>query len=450
MEAIDAHEVQAAQDMLRFIEGCPSMFHTTAAIAARLEAVGFTELPEGAAWEVEPGGSYYVTRNGSSIIAFRVGARALAVRDRFHFQLAASHGDSPTFKIKSAGELAGPAEYRRLNVEAYGGMMDYTWFDRPLGIAGRALVEEDGAVMSHLVHLDRDIAIIPSVAIHLNRDVNGGFAPNRAGDLCPLVSAGVLGEGNLDALVAHAVGAEPEQVLASDLFLVNRQQARVWGAADEFVSSPRIDDLMCAYASLEGFLTAANSACVTVYCCFDNEEVGSNTKQGAMSTFLPDVLARLMAALDMDEGEYRRALSRSMLVSCDNAHALHPNSPSLHDAQNSCVLNGGPVIKEAANQHYCSDAFSRAVFVALCRRADVPFQTFANRSDMAGGSTLGNLSNMQASMHAVDMGCPQLAMHSSYETAGTRDVDLTIRAMQAFFGTDIRIDGARGFELVSA
>ncbi len=450
MEAIDAHEVQAAQDMLRFIEGCPSMFHTTAAIAARLEAVGFTELPEGAAWEVEPGGSYYVTRNGSSIIAFRVGARALAVRDRFHFQLAASHGDSPTFKIKSAGELAGPAEYRRLNVEAYGGMMDYTWFDRPLGIAGRALVEEDGAVMSHLVHLDRDIAIIPSVAIHLNRDVNGGFAPNRAGDLCPLVSAGVLGEGNLDALVAHAVGAEPEQVLASDLFLVNRQQARVWGAADEFVSSPRIDDLMCAYASLEGFLTAANSACVTVYCCFDNEEVGSNTKQGAMSTFLPDVLVRLMAALDMDEGEYRRALSRSMLVSCDNAHALHPNSPSLHDAQNSCVLNGGPVIKEAANQHYCSDAFSRAVFVALCRRADVPFQTFANRSDMAGGSTLGNLSNMQASMHAVDMGCPQLAMHSSYETAGTRDVDLTIRAMQAFFGTDIRIDGARGFELVSA
>ena len=450
MEAIDAHEVQAAQDMLRFIEGCPSMFHTTAAIAARLEAVGFTELPEGASWEVEPGGSYYVTRNGSSIIAFRVGARALAVRDRFHFQLAASHGDSPTFKIKSAGELAGPAEYRRLNVEAYGGMMDYTWFDRPLGIAGRALVEEDGAVMSHLVHLDRDIAIIPSVAIHLNRDVNGGFAPNRAGDLCPLVSAGVLGEGNLDALVAHAVGAEPEQVLASDLFLVNRQQARVWGAADEFVSSPRIDDLMCAYASLEGFLTAANSACVTVYCCFDNEEVGSNTKQGAMSTFLPDVLVRLMAALDMDEGEYRRALSRSMLASCDNAHALHPNSPSLHDAQNSCVLNGGPVIKEAANQHYCSDAFSRAVFVALCRRADVPFQTFANRSDMAGGSTLGNLSNMQASMHAVDMGCPQLAMHSSYETAGTRDVDLTIRAMQAFFGTDIRIDGARGFELVSA
>ena len=450
MEAIDAHEVQAAQDMLRFIEGCPSMFHTTAAIAARLEAVGFTELPEGASWEVEPGGSYYVTRNGSSIIAFRVGARALAVRDRFHFQLAASHGDSPTFKIKSAGELAGPAEYRRLNVEAYGGMMDYTWFDRPLGIAGRALVEEDGAVMSHLVHLDRDIAIIPSVAIHLNRDVNGGFAPNRAGDLCPLVSAGVLGEGNLDALVAHAVGAEPEQVLASDLFLVNRQQARVWGVADEFVSSPRIDDLMCAYTSLEGFLTAANSACVTVYCCFDNEEVGSNTKQGAMSTFLPDVLTRLMAALDMDEGEYRRALSRSMLVSCDNAHALHPNSPSLHDAQNSCVLNGGPVIKEAANQHYCSDAFSRAVFVALCRRADVPFQTFANRSDMAGGSTLGNLSNMQASMHAVDMGCPQLAMHSSYETAGTRDVDLTIRAMQAFFGTDIRIDGARGFELVSA
>ncbi len=450
MEAIEAHEVQAARDMLRFIESCPSMFHTTATIAARLEAVGFTELPEGAAWEVEPGGSYYVTRNGSSIIAFRVGARALAARDRFHFQLAASHGDSPAFKIKSAGELAGPAGYRRLNVEAYGGMMDYTWFDRPLGIAGRALVEEGGAVTSRLVHLDRDVAIIPSVAIHLNRDVNGGFAPNRASDLCPLISAGVAGEGDFDSLVANAVGVEAEQVLASDLFLVNRQQARVWGVAEEFISSPRIDDLMCAYTSLEGFLTAANSACVTVYCCFDNEEVGSNTKQGALSTFLPDTLVRLCSALDLDDDEYRRALSRSFMVSCDNAHALHPNSPSLHDEQNSCTLNGGPVIKEAANQHYCSDAFSRAVFVALCRRADVPFQTFANRSDMAGGSTLGNLSNMQASMHAVDMGCPQLAMHSSYETAGTRDVDLAIRAMQAFFDTDIRIDGAHGFELVSA
>ena len=216
----------------------------------------------------------------------------------------------------------------------------------------------------------------------------------------------------------------------------------MWGAAHEFVSSPKLDDLMCAYTSLLAFLAAENPGCVTVFCCFDNEEVGSNTKQGAMSTFLPDVLGRLTEALGLTPEDYRRALAKSMLVSCDNAHAVHPNRPEKYDAANRCHLNGGIVVKEAANQHYCTDAFSRAAFLALCERAGVPCQTFANRSDMAGGSTLGNLSNIQASMHAVDVGCPQLAMHSSYETAGTRDVRLATRALQAFFEASMVIEGA--------
>ena len=204
---------------------------------------------------------------------------------------------------------------------------------------------------------------------------------------------------------------------------------------------------MCAFTALKAFLAAENPACVNVYCCFDNEEVGSNTKQGALSTFLADTLQRVTAALGLSAEGYRRALAASFLVSCDNAHALHPNHPEKHDATNRCLINGGLVVKEAANQHYCTDAFSRAVFQAVCDRAGVPYQTFANRSDMAGGSTLGNLSNMQASMHAVDVGCPQLAMHSSYETAGTRDVTLAIRALQAFYETDLVISGADSAEL---
>ena len=291
------------------------------------------------------------------------------------------------------------------------------------------------------------MALIPSLAVHLQRGVNEGFSPNRAVDLCPVFSAGCLGCGSLDALVAEAAGVDPAQVLGRDLFLVNRQSPAVWGVAREFVSAPRLDDLMCAHAALKAFTDAENPACVTVFCCFDNEEVGSNTKQGAMSTFLPDALRRVTDALGLSSEDYRRALAASMLVSCDNAHAVHPNHPEKHDAENRCRLNGGLVIKEAANQHYCTDAFSRAAFAAVCDRAGVPYQVFANRSDMAGGSTLGNLSNIQASMHAVDVGCPQLAMHSAYETAGTRDVRLAIKALRAFYEADLRSEGADAVEI---
>lgn len=444
---VETEDIQAAQGLISFIASCPSMFHTAATVASRLEEQGFSRLAEGDAWQIEAGGRYYAVRNGSSVIAFKVGADAAASADAFRFQLTAAHGDSPTFKLKAVPVLDGPEGTLRLNVEAYGGMIDYTWFDRPLSLAGRVLVRVDGGVESRLVSLDRDMVLIPSLAIHLDRAMNDGFSPNRSTDLCPLVSAGELDAAGFDAVIAEAAGVAPDQVLARDLFLVNRQPGCVWGAAQEFVSSPKLDDLMCAYTSLQAFLAAENPACVMVYCCFDNEEVGSNTKQGAMSTFLPDVLTRLTAALGFTPETYRRALAKSMLVSCDNAHAVHPNRPEKYDAGNRCRLNGGLVVKEAANQHYCTDAFSRAVFAAVCEGSDVPYQTFANRSDMAGGSTLGNLSNIQASMHAVDVGCPQLAMHSSYETGGVRDVRLAERALQAFFEADLRIEGAEAVRL---
>jgi aspartyl aminopeptidase len=431
-------DAQAAAGLVDFVRACPSMFHTASTIRAALDAAGFTYLPESSAWSMETGGRYYTVRNNSSVVALKVGSEL----DAYHFQLAAAHGDSPTFKVKAVPELTGPQEYLRLDVEAYGGMIDHTWLDRPLGIAGRVLVRDGAHVRSRLVNIEKDVALIPNVAIHLGREA--GLEPHlsRAVDLFPLFSAGALPAGSFDEMVAASVGVDPADVLARDLFLVNHEQPRVWGWADEFVSAGHLDDLECAYVALQAFLATDNPHDVSVYACFDNEEVGSNTKQGALSTLLRDVLERTNAALGGTDEGYHRALAASMLVSCDNAHALHPNHPEKHDEVNRCRLNGGVVIKEAANQHYCTDAFSRAAFVAILDAARVPYQTFANRSDMAGGGTLGNLSNVQASMHAVDVGMPQLAMHSAYETAGARDVALGIRAISAFFSADVLIEGA--------
>ena len=243
-------------------------------------------------------------------------------------------------------------------------------------------------------------------------------------------------------MIASELGVAKEDILGKDLFLVNRQPGTIWGYGDEFISSPKLDDLQCAFVSLEAFLQAENEKTVNVYCCFDNEEVGSNTKQGAMSTFLQDVLHRIHAGLGKSLEDYYRAVAASFLVSCDNAHAVHPNHPEKTDAVNCAWMNKGIVIKESANQKYTTDAFSRAVFTALCQQADVPVQNFANRSDSAGGSTLGNLSNTQVSVHAVDIGLPQLAMHSCYETAGVKDIDYAIRGLKKFYETNIQIEEA--------
>lgn len=424
--------------LLDFIASCPSAYHVVDTVARRLEAAGFTRLREGARWSVERGGLYYVTRNGSSIVAFKVGSEL----DRYHFQMVSSHSDSPTFKVKDNPELKGPAGMLRLNTEGYGGMIDFTWLDRPLSIAGRVMVEEGCSITSHLLSVERDVLLIPSVAIHMNRQVNEGFAFNHQVDLLPLVSAGELGEGSFVALVAEELGVTPEQVVSFDLFLVNRQPGVVWGAAEEFVSSPRIDDLQGVYAALEAFLVAENPHDVSMLACFDNEEVGSGTKQGAKSTFLHDVLMRTNSELGKDAEDYLRAVASSMLLSLDNAHAVHPNHPEHSDEGNRPRINGGVVIKENASQTYTTDALSRAVFTKICRRAGVPTQAFASRSDKRSGSTLGNLSNMQVSVHAVDIGFPQLAMHSAYETAGAKDTAWGIQALQAFFESDLAIEEA--------
>lgn len=433
MSAMD--ELEVSKELLQFIESSPSMFHSVSTIRSYLDAAGFTYLPEEAKWALEKGGRYYTIRNHSSIIAWKVGAE---LRD-YHFQLCAAHADSPTFKLKTVPELTGKGGYLRLDVEAYGGMIDATWFDRPLTVAGRALVRKGNTIRNELVYVDKDLVLIPNVAIHFNREVNKGVALNRQVDLCPLVSCGEAKPGDFRKMIAEQLGAEEQDLLALDLFLVNRQRPCVWGMRDEFISSPKLDDLQCAFVALKAFLAAENPAAVSVYCCFDNEEVGSNTKQGAMSTFLKDTLRRTNHALGMDEEDYYRAVAKSFLVSCDNAHAVHPNHPEKTDEVNCSYMNRGLVIKESANQKYTTDAFSRSVMMQLCDLAGTPYQTFANRSDLLGGSTLGNLSNTQVSVHAVDIGLPQLAMHSAYETAGAKDTAYAIQALEKFYSTNVHI-----------
>lgn len=429
------------QGLLDFIHASPSPFHTVDVISKRLDAEGFTRLSETQPWKLEEGGRYYVTRNGSSLIAFR------AMGGHYHFRICVSHDDSPTFRLKDNAELAGPDGYLRLNVESYGSMINSTWLDRPLGLAGRVLVRRNGGVESRLLNFDRDVLLIPNLCIHHNREMNKGFVYNRAVDLCPLVSAGEIKKGGFDALLAEELGVEPEAIISRELSLVNRQPGIVWGFKNEFISAPKLDDLQNVFASLVGFLEAWNCGGLALYAVLDNEEVGSQTKQGARGTFLKDVLRRINANLGYGDEEYLRAVAGSFFFSADNGHAVHPNHPEKSDPENRCYLNGGLVIKESASQRYMTDGFSRAVVVELCERAGVPWQRFANRSDIDGGSTLGNLSNVQVSLHGADVGLAQLAMHSSFETAGAKDTQYAADVLKLYFSTPLVIDGAERVRL---
>ena len=327
--------------------------------------------------------------------------------------------------------------YTKLNIEKYGGMICAPWFDRPLSVAGRILVETGTGIQPVLVNVDRDLLIIPSVAIHMNRNVNDGYKYNIQTDLCPL-----FGEADQNGaflkMVAEQAGVEEDTILGTDLFLYNRQKGTFLGNSREFIGSPKLDDLQCLYGSLQGFLAAVPADSIAVFCAFDNEETGSVSRQGAASTFLKETLKRINGGLGKDWEDYLRTLANSFLVSADNAHAVHPNHQELADPVNRPQMNHGIVIKYNANQKYTTDGISTAVFRNICRMAGVPCQVFTNRSDMAGGSTLGNISNTQVSVRAVDIGLAQLAMHSPYELAGSRDTWYLECAAEAFYRCSCR------------
>lgn len=423
--------MEILKDLMNFLDSSVTMFHAINECEKVLKDSGYIYLPENEKWNIRAG-KYYTKRNSSSLIAFDI------ANGDYHFQISAAHSDSPTFKLKDRPIIESNG-YLKLNVEAYGGMIDATWLDKPLTLAGRVMVDTGCGIETRLLYIDKDLLIIPNVPIHFNREINKGFAFNNQVDMLPVFSAGNLSEADFDKMLAKELGVKPEAILAKDLYLVNRQKATVIGYDNELISSGRLDDLECVYTSLLGFIEAMNNDHINVFAVFDNEEVGSVTKQGAMSTFLVSTLNRINKALGKSDEDYYRAIAKSMLISCDNAHAIHPNHPELFDVKNRPVLNKGIAIKESANQKYTTDAFSRAILKKILDKNNIPYQTFANRSDIIGGSTLGNLSNTAVSMNAVDIGLPQLAMHSVYETAGAKDVEYAIEALRAFFETNIDI-----------
>ena len=418
---------KTAKKLLKFIQKSPTAFQAVEEMSQRLQKEGFKELKEEKHWDLKAGGNYFVTRNHSAVIAF-----SIPKKPAWKFHIMASHSDSPALKIKENPEMEVEKAYIKLNVERYGGMLLAPWFDRPLSVAGRLIVRKNGEIQEKLVAVDKDLLVIPNLAIHMNREVNDGYKYNVQKDMLPLYSD-YDGKGSFMKLMAAEADVAEEDILGHDLFLYDRTPGTVWGANEEFISAPRLDDIQCAFASLEGFLRGERKESIAVHCVLDNEEVGSTTKQGAASTFLKDTLMRINMGLGRTQEEYLMTLADSFMVSADNAHALHPNHTDKTDPVNRPVLNGGIVIKYNANQKYCTDGVSAAIFKDICDRAEVPYQIFVNRSDMAGGSTLGNISNTQVPMKTVDIGLAQLAMHSVYETTGAKDTESIAKAAAVLF-----------------
>lgn len=418
------HHTQALR---AFLDQAHSVYHAQQGLVQQLKAAGFQPLQEQETWQIAPGGRYYVTRGDAAVMAFRVPQGAPT-----GFMMSASHLDRPCFKVKENGELTGP--YTRLAVERYGGMILSTWLDRPLSIAGRVAVQTEQGIRTQLVDIDQDLLLIPNVAIHMNRQVNDGYKWNPAVDLLPLLG-GKEAAGRLEAMLEEQAGGK---ILGRDLYLYIRQKSSVWGVNQEYLSSAALDDLECAWACTQGFLEAADSQAISVLCLFDSEEVGSGSVQGAGSTLLADTLHRICQAGGWN---LRQLLAQSFLVSADNAHALHPNHPEFSDAANAPVMGGGVVIKHNASMSYCTDGVAAGLFRSICQRAEAATQSYYNRADLPGGSTLGHISLAHVSVPTVDIGLAQLAMHSSFETGAISDIEALVKAMTALYSTALEVRG---------
>ena len=433
---------RSAEGMLDFIEQSPSCFHAIDNLGRKLDVEGYRRLTEAEDWQLKRGEGYYVVRNESSLIAFRLPKEA----EGFH--IVASHSDSPTFKVKENPEIT-MEDYLKLNTEKYGGMILSSWLDRPLSVAGRLAVCEKDRMTAKLVDIDQDLLVIPNVAIHMNREMNKGVEYNPQTDMLPLFAGGAADgskcevktrnqtgdkpDGSLLRLAAQYASVEVGDIMGHDLFLYVRDRGRFIGRDNEFVLSPKLDDLQCAYVSMEAFLKSRPDSFINVCGIFDHEEVGSSTRQGADSTFLEEVLSRICEAMWNGKKSLAQAAAASFLISADNAHAVHPNHPEKADPTNRPYLNGGIVIKYHGSQKYTTDGMTAARMKYWCQKAGVPCQTYANRSDIPGGSTLGNILQAHVSLPSVDIGLPQLAMHSAVETAGTYDTEYAIRALKEFY-----------------
>lgn len=417
------------KQLLTFLDEGKSPFHVIRNLMYEMEQKGFSQLKEQETWKLEKGKGYFVTRGETSLIAFTV-----PQAEPKGYRITASHSDSPTFKLKENPEVEVEQQYLKLNTEKYGGSIHASWMDRPLSVAGRLIVREKEGFKSIPVSIEKDLLVIPNVAIHMNRDINKGMEYNAQTDMLPLYAMGSK-TGQFKEQLATEAGVKAEDILGQDLFLYVRQKAVCLGANEEFIVSPRLDDLQCVFSCKTAFLEAdlEGTEYINVCAVFDNEEVGSTTKQGADSTFLEDVLYRIAKGLSFKREQYLMLLADSFLISADNAHGVHPNHPEKSDATNRPYLNGGIVIKYHGNQKYTTDGLTGAVIKELCQKAGVPFQTYANRSDLPGGSTLGNIAASHVSIPAADIGLAQLAMHSAVETAGRKDAEYAVKMIKLFY-----------------
>ena len=417
------------EELFRFLDAGVSAFHSTAAAAAILEAEGYVNCPESAAWELTPGGKYYTTRNGSAVLAWRMPKGELT-----GWHAAPSHSDSPTWRIKQFDTE--DKVFAKAEVEGYGGMIMPSWLDRPLTVAGRLLVRTENGIESRLVCPDRALACIPNLCIHFNRDLNNGMKYNPQVDLQPIF--GGKG-GNLKEVLAAEAGVKAEDILDADLVLATREKAVRMGLNGEYFMSGRIDDLECAYTTLWGFLQGRGEeeGRGDIWVMFDNEEVGSSSRQGAQGTLMADVLTRIEESMGVSREQSIRARTNSLVLSADNGHATHPNHPEKSDPANPVVMGGGVLLKYNARQTYTTSGFTGAAFTAICKKAGVPVQVFANRADVPGGSTLGNLLGHQILMPMVDIGLGQLAMHSAMETASCTDAEYMAKAVAEYYNTPI-------------
>lgn len=399
--------------LFEFINSCPTAYHTVSTTAEMLKKKGFIEVTQDT--ELKPRTNYFITRNCSSLIAFKLPERLDS------FMLSAVHGDTPSFKIKENAVIISE-KFKRLSTEKYGGPQLATWMDRPLSIAGRVILETENGIEAQLIDLKAPMAIIPTVAPHIDHKCDYSMHV----DMVPLYSGDELYK-----VIADTLNVKKESIISTDLFLYNPQNSV---ETADYIFAPRLDDLQCAFSALQGFISAENNSAATVFCLFDNEEVGSTTKQGADSTFLIDVLSLIAEAFNK---RLDTLLSSSIMLSADNGHAVHPNHPELSDKNHSVYMNGGIIIKYHANQKYTTDGVSSGILKHILKRNNIPYQLYFNRADMRGGSTLGNISSTHVSLNTVDIGLAQLAMHSAFETAGSKDTLNMINAVTAFYSSTV-------------
>lgn len=429
-------ERDEALELIQFINESPTNYHAVRNLKKELTDNGFTQLFSGESWQIERGGKYFVTKNHSSLFAFIPGTDDIAENG---FKVVCAHSDSPTFRIKPNPEMPVEGKTLKLNTEVYGGPIMYTWFDRPLSMAGRVMVRSGNPLkpIVQLINFKRPLLSIPHLAIHFNRGINDNGNPlSKQKDMLPvlgMINDGFEKEGFLHKLVANEMQMPLDDILDFDLTLYDTEKGCLTGMNEEFISSGRLDDLAMAYAGLKGLIHSKPCKKTKVLAVFDNEEVGSGTKQGAGSPILRTIIERIVFGMGGQPEDLYRAIHNSFMISADMAHALHPNYPEKHDPTNHPIMNGGPAVKVNANQKYVTDGDSSAVFKTICKMAGVPCQSFVNHSDMAGGSTLGNILLSQMEMRGVDIGNPMWAMHSVRETAGVLDHHYTVKAFTTFY-----------------